>query len=123
MAAQSPAEVHRLFVAAFNAGDLDALLALYEPGATMIPEPGQLVVGREAVRNVLSAFLALKGSMTIETKTVAQAGDLALLHGQWTLTAAGPDGKPATRGGRTAEVVRRQPDGSWRYAIDDPYGE
>jgi hypothetical protein len=24
--------------------------------------------------------------------------------------------------GRTADVVRRQPDGTWLFVIDDPYG-
>jgi ketosteroid isomerase-like protein len=34
----------------------------------------------------------------------------------------GPDGKPATMTGESVEVVRRQPDGSWRAVIDLPFG-
>ena len=40
------------------------------------------------------------------------------------LNCVGPDGKggPTVMGADTTEVIRRQPDGTWRYIIDDPYG-
>lgn len=121
MPAHTPEEVHRVFVEAFNAGDLDALLALYEPDARMVPEPGHVVAGAEAIRGVLAGFLATKGTIVLTTRTAVPAGELALLHGEWTLRGTGPDGQPLELAGRTAEVVRRQPDGSWRYVIDNPY--
>jgi ketosteroid isomerase-like protein len=37
-----------------------------------------------------------------------------LLSNAWSLTGAGPDGKPLTMGATTAGVVRRQADGTWR---------
>ena len=46
--------------------------------------------------------------------------DLALVYNDWTLSATGADGNPIERSGKAIEVVRRQPDGSWRFAIDDP---
>lgn len=123
MPAQKPEEVHRLFEQAFNAGDLDALMALYEPAASLIPTPGQLVSGTEAVRAALAGYLAVKGRLAIETHRIVPAGDVALMYGRWTLTGTGPDGAPITMGGRNTEVVRRQPDGGWRYVVDDPFGE
>ena len=30
----------------------------------------------------------------------------------------GPDGKPATINGQSVEVLRRQPEGHWLFAID-----
>jgi len=33
MSARKPHEIHHIFEAAFNAGDLEAIMALYEPGA------------------------------------------------------------------------------------------
>jgi len=51
------------------------------------------------------------------------AGDLeALLDNDWSFTAKGADGGSTERAGRALEVVRRQADGTWRFAIDDPYG-
>jgi hypothetical protein len=32
------------------------------------------------------------------------------------------DGKPFTANGKSMEVVRRQPDGTWRFVIDNPHG-
>ena len=49
-------------------------------------------------------------------------GDLALLINEWTMQATGPDGSPVQLTATTSDVVRRQPDGSWRVAIDNPYG-
>lgn len=121
MPARTPEEVHPQFMEAFNAGDLDALLAVYEPEASMVPEPGQVVTGAEAIRQILTGFLALKGTIAITTRTVVPAGELALVHGEWTLNGTGPDGQPLALAGRTSEVVRRQPDGTWRYVIDNPY--
>ena len=122
MPASKPEEMHRCFAEAFNAGDMEALIALYEPGASLVPQPGQAVVGHPAIRAALQSFLALKGEMTLETKHCLQAGGVALLRGEWHLTGTGPDGNPIKSQGKSAEVVRRQPDGSWLYLIDNPYG-
>ena len=45
MPARNPEELVRLFSEALNSGNLDALVALYEPQATLTPEPGQVVTG------------------------------------------------------------------------------
>jgi uncharacterized protein (TIGR02246 family) len=121
MPAYNPNQVHRAFTQAFNSGDIDAVMALYEPDACCIePEPGTLAEGWDAVREVVKAFLALKGQITFDTKKVVQAGNLAVLHGEWSLAGTGPDGSPVSLAGTTTEVVRKQPDGTWLYVIDLP---
>ena len=120
MPARNPNQVHRVFTKAFNDGDLDAVMALYEPSACIVPEPGKPVEGRDGVRDVLKGFLALKGEIAMDTKAVVQAGNLAVLHADWTLKGSAPDGSPVTLNGRTTEVVRGQPDGTWLYVIDIP---
>jgi ketosteroid isomerase-like protein len=53
---------------------------------------------------------------------VIENGDLAVAYGEWTLTGgADPDGNPVDLEGRSTDVMRRQSDGSWLDAIDDPY--
>jgi hypothetical protein len=42
MPAYTPEAVHQLFTLAFNARDLDALVALYEPDATLMPNRDRL---------------------------------------------------------------------------------
>jgi uncharacterized protein (TIGR02246 family) len=123
MAVRNPEDIHRAFTTAFNAGDLDGLMALYEPGASLAPAPGQTVSGTEAIRSALAEFLALQGQMTIMTLRIVPCGDLALLHGSWTLVGTGPDGKAVELEGRDTEVVRKQGDGGWRFIIDNPFGD
>jgi len=117
-----PASAHRLFEERFNAGDLDGMLALYEPDASFVRGPNDYVRSREALRAGLQGFLDTQGRIKLETRYAVEHGDLALLSNEWTLTGTGADGKPFTMTGRTVEVVRRQADGRWLYVIDHPWG-
>jgi ketosteroid isomerase-like protein len=61
--------------------------------------------------------------MARETTTLQNAdGDLALTGGRWKMTGTDPDGNPVTLSGNSCEVVRRQADRAWRFAIDNPWG-
>jgi ketosteroid isomerase-like protein len=42
------------FFEAFNRGDLDAVIALYETKATMVAQPGQMAEGHASCRRPLS---------------------------------------------------------------------
>ncbi len=122
MPARNPAELDRLFSEALNSGNLEALVALYEPQATLTPDPGQVATGTQAIREALRAFLAIKPTITLEVKTLAQTGDIALTSAKWELSGTGPDGNQSKMGGHSVEVSRRQPDGSWLFVIDIPQG-
>ena len=122
MPARTPEELDTLFAQALNAGNLDALVALYEPQASLMPSPGKIVVGTAAIREALAAFVAGKPSMTLTPRVVSQTGDVALVTAAWQLTMTGPDGKPAQVSGHSVEVVRRQAAGHWLFAIDMPFG-
>jgi uncharacterized protein (TIGR02246 family) len=123
MPATTPEQIHRLFEDAFNAGDIDGLMELYDPDAALIAQPGSVAQGSEQVRAALQTFLALKGSITLDTKLVVTVGDLAYLSNTWSLRGTGPDGNPVALGATTAEVARRHADGTWRYVIDNAWGD
>jgi ketosteroid isomerase-like protein len=53
---------------------------------------------------------------------VAQCGDVALLMSKWTLKGTSTEGEPVSIEGQTSDVVRRQADGSWLFAVDNPFG-
>jgi hypothetical protein len=57
-----------------------------------------------------------QGRMTVVTRYVIEAVDLALLSNEWTFTVGGESMSAVT-----AEVAQRQPDGGWLYVIDNPY--
>src|SRR3712207_3292921 len=92
MPARTPEELPPLFAQAFGAHDLEAALALYEPEAILIPQPGQVVTGTGAIREALSGFFALKPKFESEFKEAFQVGEIALLFSDWTLSATDPDG-------------------------------
>jgi uncharacterized protein (TIGR02246 family) len=124
MPATEPEQIHGLFEQAFNAGDLEALMALYEPDAALIPQPGVVAGGTAAIRDALRWFLDRRGRITLDTKLVVRVGDLAYLANRWSLTGGTmPDGSPAELGATTAELARRQPDGTWLYVIDNAWGD
>ncbi len=54
--------------------------------------------------------------MAMRTRYVMEAGDLALLGSEWTLTAG-----DQTMSAVSTEVARRQPDGGWLYVLDRPF--
>ena len=119
----TPEQVLQAITDGINAGDLDALLRLYEPEAAFASQPGNLAHGVAGIQSSLEAFLAMKGTLDIRLKRVLQASDLALVFGEWSFTGTGADGQPVTLTGRNVDVLRRQADGSWRFVIDNPWGD
>jgi uncharacterized protein (TIGR02246 family) len=118
---ESPDGVIRRFSDLLNARDVDGALALYEPEAAFVAEPGRWVTGRDKIRSALERFAALEPELEGEVESVREAGGIALVVNRWSLRGRGPDG-PVEMGGRSADVLRRQSDGSWRVLIDDPWG-
>lgn len=109
---ENPAHIHVLFVNAFNAGDIDSLVALYELNAVLVVN-GQPVAGQQSIRNAYNVFLARRPQMALTTRSVVVFDDsLAVLHGDWVLEPALGDETGNTTRGLSTEVVRRQPDGS-----------
>jgi uncharacterized protein (TIGR02246 family) len=125
MGAKQPADCDIEIARAITAGDVAAAAALYEPGAAFVPGPGaEALVGTEAVRAALEGFAALKGTLDIKVQSVLQAGEIALLQSEWTLSnGVGPDGAAVNLAGRGAEVVRRQTDGTWKFVVDNPFAD
>jgi|SoiMetStandDraft_5_1073268.scaffolds.fasta_scaffold16201_3 uncharacterized protein (TIGR02246 family) len=124
MPARKPEECDLLLAEALHKGDVDAAVALYEPNASLVLYgSGQVVTGRAAIREVLQSFVDLKLQITMEVTAVQNGdGDLALTRTKTTATGVDADGQPVSMSGRTVELVRRQPDGTWLFVIDDQYG-
>jgi ketosteroid isomerase-like protein len=61
-------------------------------------------------------------TLTVNAEKTFLSGDTALVVGNWTLTGSDPEGNEIDTGGRFADIVRRQPDGSWLFVIDNPNG-
>lgn len=116
-------QLHRKFEELFNEGDIDGLVGLYETDAALIVQPGSVVTGKEGIRPALQGFLDLGGKISLDTKAVVEVGDLAYLTNRWSLVGTAPDGSDLEMGAVTAEVARRQDDGTWLYVIDNAIGD
>ena len=122
MPARTPEDCDHLLGEYLSSGSVDDILTLYEPDATFVTQDRQRLSGQAAVREVMTAFASARPRLTSNLTMVARQGDdLAVIYNDWTLTAVGPDGKTVEQSGRAIEVVRRQPDGTWRFAFDDPF--
>ncbi len=122
MPAHTSEEVARLWAESFLAGDLETLVELYEADATLVAQPGEVVTGVEAIREVLRALIAMEPTFNLEVRKVLQTGDIALSFADWTLSGTGPEGEAIEMAAQTSDVLRRQADGTWRFVIDNPFG-
>lgn len=114
MPANSPEEICRLFKQHMAEGNLDELLNLYDPQAVFLNQAGEVKSG-EGLKQELSPFAAAKTRFDFTIKQSVQTGDIALMHTQWTVSGSRPKKVYAI------EVARRQPDGTWRWLIGDPF--
>ncbi|MBN9795232.1 MULTISPECIES: nuclear transport factor 2 family protein [unclassified Pseudonocardia] len=116
-----PAQIHDAFETAVNAGDVDALLALYDTERGVVVEfDGSETTGPDALRTSFEAMTATIRRLEGTDRKLVVADDVALTSASWTAEIVLPDGSVVTQQGTTAEVSRRRPDGSWAVVIDDP---
>jgi uncharacterized protein (TIGR02246 family) len=121
-ATATPEQVLASIVRGINAGDLAGLMPLYESDAAFATQPGSLAHGAPGIGKALAGFIALDGELDLEVTRVLEVDDLALVVGVWSFAGTGPDGEPVRLEARNADVLRRQPDGTWRFVIDNPWG-
>jgi len=107
--ATEPNDLGRYFIERGNAGDVDGLVALYEPDAVLAFPPGNLATGHAEIRKVYEQFVAAAPVLSPGRQHPA------LVSGDLALTAC-----TLTTGEVTVEIARRQPDGSWLWAVDQP---
>jgi ketosteroid isomerase-like protein len=108
--AMQPEDITRLFVERSNAGDADGVAALYEQDAVLAYPPGSQTVGRAAIRDLWASVLEHKPHFELETPLPTLVSDGIALTST----------PPKDGAGARAQVVRRQPDGSWLRLLDCP---
>ena len=105
--ARDPQDLERFLVSRERAGDVDGMAVLYESNAVLDCGDGRLLQGREAIRAYYAGQVARGRKFDFGNQRPAMiSGDLAL-----TSTCL-PDGSV------TAEIARRQGDGTWLWVID-----
>jgi ketosteroid isomerase-like protein len=118
----TPQEVLNSVTEGMNAGDLDSLMTLYEPLACFASQPGQLAKSTADIRESLRSFIDMNGKLDLKVKRVLNASDIALVTTEWSFSGTGFDGKHVDIVGKSADALRQQADGTWRFVIDNPWG-
>ncbi len=106
---RDPQDLARALVAREKTGDVDGMAALYEPHAVLDCGDGQLAIGRQAIRAFYTGLVAAGVKFDLGNQRPAIiSGDLALTSTR------------LPNGSVTVEIARRQDDGTWLWAIDQP---
>src|ERR1044072_314729 len=111
-------DAHATLAAAFNTGNVSIVLSMYDFNGIIVPEPGKAVSGKEKFEEAIKAILSIKGKMEIKTVYCLQTGNLAVGRSEWNIT----DGQEVKISSRGIEVMKEQPDGTWKIVIDHAFG-
>ncbi len=118
----TPVDTVTQLVQAINRGDLAAAVTLYESKAILVVRPGQLARGTTEIREALAGFVSLKATRRSDVQRGLEADGIALYLGRWTLRGTDSAGQVVMLSGESTDVLRRQPDGRWLIALDNPWG-
>jgi uncharacterized protein (TIGR02246 family) len=119
----NPADIYPALLKAFNAGDIDATLACYEPQACFVLKSGHTVRGVVELREMFRATLSYKPDLVLDIrKIISTADDLALVIVEWKSKIVPSSGEAKAWAGTATDIVRRQADGIWKIVLDIPYG-
>lgn len=114
-----PHEMNQMFARAFNTRDINNLMVLYEEKAVLRIDAEKTYTGKAAIAVELRKLLTMPGKMLSHNNFCIKYDDIALLRADHSIV----DMDGATIfSGSSAEVVRRQSDGTWLYIIDHAMG-
>lgn len=108
--AYKPEEIADLFLEFINSGNLEGLVSLYENDAVLITSPEHTIArGTDEIKDFYSKLIANNPKFEKgQQRSPVLNGEIALTSSR------------LVNGFITAEVARKQSDGSWRWMIDQP---
>jgi ketosteroid isomerase-like protein len=111
-------DVHTTLANAFNTGNVDTVMSMYDVAGIIVPEPGKPVSGKAQFEEAIKGILSIKGKMEIKTVYCLQTGNIAVGRSEWNITDNG-EVKISAKG---IEVMKQQEDGSWKIVVDHAFG-
>ena len=109
------------WLAAAKSHDLEKTVSSWTDDAVIVAPDQPVIRGRKAIHDYVAGAFATPG-FSIDWKTdvivVSRSGDMAYSTGSDTFTFAGAGKKLVTQHSRGVVVWRKQPDGSWKAAVD-----
>ena len=101
-----------------DAGDAERCVSYWDEDGALMPPNEPSVVGKEALLSCYqTAFEHVKINFTISFEQIEIAGDWGIVRGGYEGTIIPkPEGEPIPDKGKYLEILKRQPDGSWKWA-------
>ena len=117
-------DLYEGLLVAWNERDAEGFAAPFGDDGAMIGFDGSQAAGREDVFGHLSPVFRdhPTGRYVAKVTSIRAIGDVALYVARWRLRGTDPSGAPVVLGGESTDVLRRQPDGRWLIALDNPWG-
>ena len=104
---------------AFSSGDISALAAFYTEDAVVLPPNSQMIRGRKAIEEFWKGAVGMGvRSIQLNTIDVQSSGDLAYEIGNATMQIQPQGGSASRETVKYVVVWKRQPDNSWKLAVD-----
>jgi len=103
---------------ALSNGNLEALMAAYADDIVMMPPNEAERVGRTAVRSMWEDLLRdFTAEVSVSIKELQVLGEWAFERGTFTMELAPRTGGPPVQDfGKYLDILRQQPDGSYKYS-------
>lgn len=111
-------DAHATLAAAFNTGDVNTVMNMYDVTGIIVPDPEKPVSGKEKFEEAIKAILSIKGTMEIKTVYCLQTGNIAVGRSEWSIT----EGNEVKISAKGIEVMKEQTDGTWKIIVDHAFG-
>ena len=101
-----------------DAGDAEGCVSYWSEDGVLMPPNEPSVVGKEALLSwYQTAFDHVKLDNNISFEQIEVAGDWGFVRGNYEgILTPKPEGEPIPDNGKYLEILKRQPDGSWKFA-------
>jgi ketosteroid isomerase-like protein len=121
MAAKTPEQWWEIWAESFERGDVETILSLYDPEATIVANPGNPIRGMDELRQTLQAYVDMHGTLKAEQGAIVHGPGVATSYIPWVFD-ADLEGEPFHLDAVATVMLANRPDG-WVALIDDFYSQ
>jgi uncharacterized protein (TIGR02246 family) len=111
-------ELSNAFVSAFNDGDIDRWMDLWDENSIQMPAGHPRRIGKKQIRAGSQAWFERSGStIQIHLDEVSICDDRAYAHGTYEFKYSGNGRGLTSQTGSFLDILQKQADGSWKILV------
>lgn len=120
MIVTDPVQNHHVYEKFLKQKNVGGVMSRFLPDAVMVGPNNSRIVGVDAIRASLEQGLPYMEDVNFELIELVVHGDIALERLKFIAVSKLPNGEILETSAISSVVLRRQADGNWQIAIDDP---